>query len=165
MADRNIIERLQPSLLDRLTDREPEKRSESRDTRVIDINRLRDIIRRDLVWLLNANNLDTELDAARFPQIRNSVLNFGVREVAGTFGGRDRAAEIRKSMQTAIRRFEPRINEGTLDVIMREAEQGRQSVIVFDIVADMWAEPLPLQLYLKSEVDITTGEVTLDEAR
>jgi len=165
LADRNITERLQPSLLDRLTDLEPEKRGESRDSRVIDINRLRHIIRRDLGWLLNANNLDTEIDATRFPNVRDSVVNFGVREVSGMFSGEARAIEIRKSMHAAIRRFEPRINEGTLDVVLRKAEQGRQSVIVFDIVADMWAEPLPLQLYLRSEVDITTGEVALDEVK
>jgi type VI secretion system protein ImpF len=165
VADRNVIERLQPSLLDRLTDLEPEKRTESRDARVIDINRLREIIRRDLSWLLNASNLDTEIDAARYPRIFQSVVNYGVREVSGTFTGVERAEQIRKSMHTAIRRFEPRINEGTLDVVLRTAEQGRQSVVVFDIVADMWAEPIPLQLYLRSEVDITTGEVDLNEVR
>ena len=62
MADKTIIERLQPSLLDRLTDLEPNQKSESKDARVIDILRLRDIIRRDLSWLLNANNQDTVID-------------------------------------------------------------------------------------------------------
>ena len=51
MADLNITERLQPSLLDRLTDDAPEATSEARHDRVIDIDRLRDIIRRDLSWL------------------------------------------------------------------------------------------------------------------
>jgi len=165
VADRNIIERLQPSLLDRLTDLEPDKRTETREARVIDITRLRDIIRRDLSWLLNTNNLESEIDAAAYPNARNSVVNFGVREASGSFTGEVRAQEIRKSMHAAIRRFEPRIKEGTLDVVLRTAEKGREAVIVFDIVADMWAEPIPLQLYLRSEVDITTGEVALDEAR
>jgi type VI secretion system protein ImpF len=34
-------------------------------------------------------------------------------------------------------------------------------MVVFDIAAEMWAQPLPLDLYLRSEVDITTGELSL----
>ena len=45
-----MSERLQPSLLDRLTDEEPTSQVESRDARVIDIRRLREIVQRDLSW-------------------------------------------------------------------------------------------------------------------
>jgi type VI secretion system protein ImpF len=161
MADQTIVERLQPALLDRLTDNAPENASESRNDRVIDIDRLRDIIRRDLSWLLNTNNLDTQIDAERFPQASNSVLNFGVREVAGEFSTDERTLRIRASMQQAIERFEPRIREGTLDIVLREDESPSRVMVVFDISAEMWAQPFPLDLYLRSEVDITTGELSL----
>lgn len=165
MADRNITERLQPSLLDRLTDTEPDKQTESRSSRVIDANRLRDIIRRDLSWLLNSNNLDSEMDEESYPQARNSVLNYGVREVSGDYSTEMRADEIRRSMLRAIRRFEPRISEGSLEVALRADTEDRRAVVKFDIVADMWAQPYPLELYLRSEVDLTTGEIKLNEAR
>ena len=42
MAELTTQERLQPSLLDRLTDDEPGKHEESRDKRVITANRLRE---------------------------------------------------------------------------------------------------------------------------
>lgn len=161
MADRTISERLQPSLLDRLTDEEPGSKSESRDARVIDIGRLREIVRRDLAWLLNSNNLSGVIDAEAFPQVANSVLNYGVREVSGEFTTQRRAELIRQSMVEAIERFEPRIREGALEVVMRKEDQGRQSIVAFDIVADMWAQPVPLELYLRSEVDITTGALDL----
>lgn len=161
MADQTIVERLQPALLDRLTDNAPENAGESRNERVIDIDRLRDIIRRDLSWLLNTNNLDTQIDAERFPQASNSVLNFGVQEVAGEFSTEERAQRIKASMQSAIERFEPRIREGTLDIVLREDENPSRAMVVFDIAAEMWAQPLPLDLYLRSEVDITTGELSL----
>lgn len=53
-----MSERLQPSLLDRLTDDDPTNPREGREARVIDIRRLRDIIQRDLGWLLNTTNND-----------------------------------------------------------------------------------------------------------
>lgn len=161
MADRTLIERLQPALLDRLTDEAPESAVESRNQRVVDIDRLRDIIRRDLSWLLNTNNLETRIDAGRFPQASNSVINYGVREVAGDVSTEERALRIRASMQQAIERFEPRIREGTLDIVLREDEGESRAMVVFDIAAEMWAQPLPLDLYLRSEVDVTTGELRL----
>jgi type VI secretion system protein ImpF len=162
MADRTITERLQPSLLDRLTDTEPEAKTENRDARVIDLKRLREIVRRDLSWLLNTNNADTLIDPERFPHATRSVLNYGVREVSGDFTSVERVAEMRASIQRAIEWYEPRIKPGTLDVALR-ADAGRsQAVLVFDIRADMWAQPLPQELYLRSEIDITTGQVTLE---
>nr|WP_245398544.1 type VI secretion system baseplate subunit TssE [Oceaniglobus trochenteri] len=152
-------------MLDRLTDLAPDKATETRDARVIDINRLRDIVRRDLAWLLNANNLDSEIDATRYPNASHSVLNYGLREVSGEFSTGQRVIEIRKSMQAAIRRFEPRINEGTLDIVLRKDDDQGKAIVVFDIVADMWAEPIPLELYLRSQIDLTTGEVDLEEKR
>ena len=164
MADKTIIERLQPSLLDRLTDQAPHEAAESRDARVIDIRQLRDIIRRDLAWLLNANNQDTLIDAARYPHAANSVLNYGVRDVAGDFSTVTRAEDIRKAITRAITQFEPRIKEGTLEVLLRENKNSNASVVDFDIRADMWAQPLPMELYLRSQVDLTTGHLSLESA-
>lgn len=162
MADKTITERLQPSLLDRLTDLEPDKMTETRDSRVIDIQRLRNIIRRDLSWLLNANNQDTEIDAEQYPNVATSVLNYGVHEVSGDFSTEKRAAEIRKSIHKSITLFEPRIKEGTLEVLLRREKSSSQAVIDFDIHADMWAQPLPMELYLRSQVDLTTGHLSLE---
>ncbi|MFP4404502.1 type VI secretion system baseplate subunit TssE [Rhodosalinus sp.] len=162
MADKTIMERLQPSLLDRLTDHEPGARSESRALRVIDIRRLREIIRRDLSWLLNTSDMGSMLDARAFPHTACSVLNYGLPEVAGSYSTAGRVDRIQKTIRTAIERFEPRINPGTLDVVQRSSENGSGATILFDIVADMWAEPMPLELYLRSEIDLTTGHVELE---
>jgi type VI secretion system protein ImpF len=162
MADRTITERLQPSLLDRLTDDDPLSQKEGRDDRVIDIRRLRDIIRRDLSWLLNTNNAETLIDPQRYPHATRSVLNYGLREVSGDYATTDRAMRIRNAIREAIERFEPRIEAGTLEVALRQDEKHAQPIVVFDIRADMWAQPLPMELYLRSVVDITTGQVELE---
>jgi type VI secretion system protein ImpF len=162
MADKTITERLQPSLLDRLTDEEPEKTSESRDSRVINLNRLRDIVRRDLAWLLNTNNMDTILDPDVYPHTCRSVVNYGLRDTSGDFTTENRADDIRKSIERAILRFETRIIPGTLEVSIRETKDRKRAVVDFDIHAEMWAQPLPIELFLRSQVDLTTGELSLD---
>lgn len=163
MSDTAISERLQPSLLDRLTDANPQTKTEGREARVMDLRELRLIIERDLSWLLNTSNNATLIDPDRFPNVQDSVLNYGVREVAGDYSTLDRAELIRKSIHRAIDRFEPRIRKGSIDVELRAGlENNRETIITFDIRADMWAQPLPLELYLRSEVDITTGELKLE---
>jgi type VI secretion system protein ImpF len=162
MADKTITERLQPSLLDRLTDSEPDKAKESRDSRVIDIRQLRDIIRRDLSWLLNANNQDSQIDATEYPNVATSVINYGVHEVSGDYSTENRAAEIRKSIHKSIMMFEPRIKQGTLEVTLHRDNKSSDAIFDFDIHADMWAQPLPMELYLRSQMDVTTGHVTLE---
>lgn len=164
MADKTLTERLQPSLLDRLTDREPSQVKEARDERVIDISRLRDIIQRDLTWLLNTNNIESSLDAGRFPNVRRSVLNYGMREVAGEYSTEERAQLIRKSIERAIEEHEPRIIKGSVEVSLSPDEEGSNMTVALNIRADMWAQPLPMELYLRSKVDVTTGEVKVERS-
>lgn len=162
MSELQVSERLQPSLLDRLTDNNPSEASERREDRVIDLRQLREIIQRDLVWLLNTRDNQGLIDPARFPNAAKSVLNFGIHEVAGDYSTKDRADAIRKSIANAIRVFEPRILPGSVDVQLRADKAERETLVSFDIRADMWAHPMPMELYLRSEVDVTTGELKLD---
>ena len=92
------------------------------------------------------------------------MLNYGIRDVAGDFAAKDRAQMIRKSIAQAIETFEPRIRKGSAQVEMRSDNVSRTTIISFDIRADMWAEPIPIELYLRSSVDITTGQVSLERA-
>jgi type VI secretion system protein ImpF len=58
MAELTPKDRLQPSLLDRLTDEEPDQPQESREKRVLSLNRLRESVLRDLAWLFNASRVE-----------------------------------------------------------------------------------------------------------
>ncbi|MEP3330016.1 type VI secretion system baseplate subunit TssE [Sedimentitalea sp.] len=165
MADKTLAERLQPSLLDRLTDNEPGNLKETRESRVIDISRLRDIIQRDLSWLLNTTNTENSFDAAALPHVSRSVVNYGLREVSGEFSTAERAEKIRRSIQRAISIYEPRIIEGTVDVTLNPDGEGSDMMVALIIRADMWAQPLPLELYLRSQVDVTTGEISVEGNR
>lgn len=163
MADRTISERLQPSLLDRLTDEEPDKRTETREKRVIDIRRLREIVQRDLAWLLNTQNADGWIEPERHPRAARSVLNFGIADLSGSFATGDRAAAIRQSIVQAIETFEPRLRRGTVKVELTSQMVERGVVVTFEIRAEMWAHPVPMELYLRSELDVTTGDIKIEQ--
>ncbi|HWW69922.1 MAG TPA: type VI secretion system baseplate subunit TssE, partial [Duganella sp.] len=57
MAELTSRDRLQPSLLDRLSDDDSQARLESREQRVLSMRGLRKAVLRDLGWLLNTTGL------------------------------------------------------------------------------------------------------------
>lgn len=166
MAELTPQERLQPALLDRLTDDDRNATAESREQRVLSMQRLRAALLRDLGWLLNTGHLETFEDLEQYPEVARSVLNYGIPDFSGlTVEGAD-TARIEKAVRQAIVDFEPRVAPGSLRVSIqaRDANGGR-SALVFRIEGELWAKPSPQSLYLKTEVDLETGNVTVSEGQ
>lgn len=166
MAELTPSERLQPSLLDRLTDDAPAERTESRDQRVLTAQRLRAALLRDLAWLLNTGHLETVEDLDDYPDVRKSVLNYGIPDLTGlTIVGAD-TLQMEKAVRQAIAVFEPRISPQSLSVTVEKGEaDGARNALVFRIEGELWAQPAPQALYLKTQVDLETGDVTVTEGR
>lgn len=164
MAELTTQERLQPSLLDRLTDDEPGKREESREKRVISANRLRECVTRDMSWLLNCVNLCADEELADYPEVARSVLNFGIPDLTGTALSGVDANMLQRQLRAAIVAFEPRLIASTLRVTVNTDSMRMDSQsLVFNIESEMWAQPIPLKLYLKTEVDLETGTFNVSE--
>jgi type VI secretion system protein ImpF len=160
LAELTHRERLQPSLLDRLTDHEPEKTQESREQRVFAVTRLRESVMRDLAWLLNTTNLAAGQDLGPYPQVARSVLNYGLPDISGTTVAGTDALALERSLRQAIVDFEPRILQHTLAVRLEINEsQMSHNAMTFLIEGELWAQPVPLRLYLKTEIDLEIGDV------
>jgi len=166
MYKRQLQERLQPSLLDRLTDDEPHNEQESRSRRVLTLERLRAAVLRDLRWLFNADNAESAVDLAPYPEAARSVLNFGMPNFSGRTATSLTPSEVERRVRQAVTTFEPRILPGTLRVVVHvDEEEMSKKVLTFDIHGELWAQPLPLELYVRTEVDLESGGVTLTEDR
>lgn len=168
MAELTAQERLQPSLLDRLTDDEPHKKDESRERRVFSIRMLRQAVKRDLAWLLNTANLgrhaspDAEFELADHPLVEASVINYGMPELAGSTASSIDVASLQQMVRQAIWNFEPRILRHSLRVRVFVAdEQMNRNALSFEIEGELWAEPVPVHMFVRTDVDLETGVVTL----
>ena len=159
MADLTQKDRLQPSLLDRLTDNDPDRKQESRDARVLSPSRLRECVRRDLAWLLNTTHLRATQDLDDHPFVGRSVLNYGMPDLAGrTTSGVDTTV-LEQAIRKAILDFEPRLVAKSLRVRLFSDEQMNHNAMTFDIEAELWAQPLPLRLFLRTAVDLESGSI------
>ena len=164
MADQRAQERLLPSLLDRLTDEAPEKKQEARDQSHMNLRRLRQAVLRDLSWLFNAINLGTMEDLEDYPEVRRSVLNYGLPGLAGFTASGMEVPALERLIRQAIVDFEPRLMRNSVKVrALLNESQLDHNLIAFEITGQLWAEPVPENLYLKTEVDFENGDITVSE--
>jgi type VI secretion system protein ImpF len=166
MAELSRRERLQPSLLDRLTDNAPDHKRESLDQQSLTMTQLRQAVLRDLAWLLNTTSLAATEDLDGLPRVAASTLNYGVPGFAGLIAVADRVAPLEAAIADAIRRFEPRIRPGSVRVRARESREDQAvPTLVFDIHGELWAQPVPQQLFLETAIDINTRLAVVTDAR
>jgi type VI secretion system protein ImpF len=165
VAELTLQERLQPALLDRLTDDEPDKLMESRDQRVMSIAKLRSAILRDLTWLLNSVHLAATEDLSECPLVARSVLNFGVPSFAGESFEQLGIAATETAIRQAILQFEPRLLPNSIKVkLAQESMRGdTHNTIAVEIDAELWCQPLPLQMFLRTELDLEIGAARIIE--
>lgn len=165
MADLTPKQVFQPSLLDRLTDDHPARQSEAVDRRFLSIGRLREAVRRDLAFLMNATHLSAVQDLSAYPLVESSTLNFGIPDLAGRPASSIKPMELARNVHRAILAFEPRLLRGTLHVeaVVTADEHGRNS-LHFDIRADLWCQPAPVRLRFRTELNLEDGEARVLEA-
>ena len=162
MPEDPLFKRIHPCLLDRLTDDDVKNRVESRAARVISTQVYRAGVLRDIAWLFSTSahlpvegtKPGTEFRIGDFPEAERSVLNYGVRHLFGLTAPDMGALE--ESLYNAIQVFEPRIIKDTLGVRAYMENQ----IVNFEISGDLWANPIPEKLFIKTQIDIEAGANT-----
>lgn len=164
MAELTSRDRLQPALLDRLSDDAPHERVEPRERRAMSTAQLRASVLRDLSNLLNAHALYGCTSLAAHPLAAASVLNYGMRDLTGTARSSLDLAALAREIERAIRRFEPRVIADTLRVKPLDADEATgRTAVAFLVDGDLWAQPYPERLYFKTELDLESGQARIIE--
>ena len=156
-------ERLQPALLDRLTDEERDKTQEAPERRVMSKRRLRQAVLRDLAWLFNTTRLEAGTDLSRAPEARRSVLNYGLPALSGRSATSIDVTTLERAIRQAVLDFEPRILPASLRVraVVHANQIDHYNVIGIEIHGFLWAQPAPLELLVRTEIDLETGTVEI----
>ncbi|MGA7741001.1 MAG: type VI secretion system baseplate subunit TssE [Polyangia bacterium] len=164
MAELTPKERLSPSLLDRLTDDKPERATELRELRILSPARLRECVRRDLTWLFNTTHMQSLQNLEELPLVARSVLNYGIPDLAGRTASSLDPVELGQMIRQAILNFEPRLDRNSVRVRPAlDDGQMNHNALSFDVEAELWAQPLPLRLFLRTAVDLETGSVEVTD--
>jgi type VI secretion system protein ImpF len=126
------------SLLDRLTDLQPESKAEGRMSPWEEMREIKAGLCRDLSALLNTRRAEADFDP-EFEQATKSILTFGVTDfTALNLKSRLEQDRVRLSIERAIRQFEPRLTR--VAVTVEEADALRP-VLRFEVSALLRIDP------------------------
>ena len=146
---------LVPSILDRLLDEEPDISREPAKSRAQVLREMKSSVRRDLENLLN-----TRWRCSHWPpsleELAVSLVNYGIPDfTGGNLGSASDRNELRRIIETTIRRFEPRFK--TVRVELLENSEPLDRTLRLRIDALLHAEPAPEPVMFDSALEPATG--------
>jgi type VI secretion system protein ImpF len=138
---------------------------EADTARVMTKARFREAVLRDLSALFNAIQPMKAAEVAPYPLIGDSVLNFGMPPLSGQLASVLEVEDVVAAIRRAILRFEPRVMPDTLEVHAVESETvlDTHNIIEFEIRGHLWSQPLPIEILLRTKLDLEAGQVAVLE--
>lgn len=138
------------SVLDRLI--EPAGGDVAR-SRGASLRELKAAVRRDLEVLLNARQRCRSW-ASDLAEMEDSLINFGIPDfTAGTFDSPARIEALRRAIEDAIRRFEPRFESVSVEIT---GQDDADRTFRIRVNAMMHADPAPEPIILDSVLESAT---------
>jgi type VI secretion system protein ImpF len=160
-APRRADSHLMPTLLDRLRDDAPQRETEVSGEYTVTRSQMREIIQRDLAYLLNAISIEDQIDRTRYPEAAASTVNFGVPPLAGDFVASHRWSDMEQKIKRAIEEFEPRLMRDTLSIVPLSGVDGngQYNNLAFEIRGMLRMDPYPLEFMVQSSLDLETSRL------
>jgi type VI secretion system protein ImpF len=160
-AGRTEIERMvQPSLIDRLTDAEPQSPRDPPTTPKDSAKAFRDAVQADIEWLLNTRRSIVPVPEA-YRELLVSVHEFGLPDVTGiavnTPVGR---AMLRDLIQDALERFEPRLESPVVRI--GEVDVLSTPMVRFQVEAILRMDPSPEHVVFDTVLEVARGEYAVE---
>jgi type VI secretion system protein ImpF len=99
-----------------------------------------------------------------YPLVAQSTVNYGLPDLTGHTATSIDVKSIERLLRTAIWSFEPRLIRSSVQVKLDvDPEEMTHNAMTFTIEAELWAQPLPLRLFFKTDIDLETGAATVEE--
>jgi type VI secretion system protein ImpF len=125
---------------------------------------LRREVMRDLVDLMNTTNLASVDDLEDFPEVRASVLNYGLPDLTHRTLEENRISNISDEIETALARFEPRLARGSIRARRDETVGSEELRLRFLVAADLLCEPVNVPVEFVAELEFDTGKIKIERA-
>jgi type VI secretion system protein ImpF len=133
------------------------------DRRGISMRRLRECVLRDLSALFNAINLEASVELESYPLAAQSVLNFGLPNLAGQARSSLAPARLAERIRRAIETFEPRLSQVRVTPEVDGPTTDAIGGIAFRIEAELWGDPLPQHVEVRTRIDLGSGAARVDD--
>ena len=94
------------------------------------------------------------------------MVNFGLPPLSGLSLSSVDLGALQERVREAILSYEPRILSDTLTVVAvaSDDQMNHHNLIGFRIHGQLWAQPVPLELMLHTDIDLETGRVEIRDS-
>lgn len=111
-----------------------------------------------------------------FPEVAQSVVGYGIPDLTGLQSANMSLGQLCKELEEVVRRFEPRVMPKTLSIrpiLLKNGQPARPegglaccpaTSIGFEVRADVWMDPIPEHLHLRTIIDLDTGTCEMTPA-
>jgi type VI secretion system protein ImpF len=109
-------------------------------------------------------NLVSVQDLSAHPEAERSTLNFGLPDLSGKTNASIHVPTVEKQIRNAIWEFEPRLMKHSVRVkLVQDSKSLGPNAVGVLIEAELWAQPLPLRLFLRTDLNLETGEAQVTD--
>jgi type VI secretion system protein ImpF len=111
---------------------------------------------RDLQWILNTRQVSEPVEEP-FDLLRDSAFNFGLPDITAlSADSSETPARLRRYIEEAIERFEPRLTG--VRVTFQEGGDSKDRRVQFLIEADLKLEPDPERVEFDTVLEVSSGK-------
>ncbi len=118
-------------------------------------------VRRDLQALLNTVNLNSTQNLSDFPEVENSILNYGLPDLSVHVVDSIKIDRLADDIREALIRFEPRMDPRSLQVIRDDAIESDTFKVRFLIKAEIRCDPVRIGSEFIADVDPAFGRIKI----
>lgn len=123
---------------------------------------LRAEVARDLETLLNTIALDSTLSLRGHKNVRDSILNFGLPDLTHRSIDEIDVGDIKDEIATAIRNFEPRLIDETIEVTRDTSADVTALKVRFVVRADLACKPVNIPIEFTADLELESGKITVN---
>jgi type VI secretion system protein ImpF len=122
---------------------------------------LRKEVARDLEQLMNSIAMESTQDLAAFPDVRRSILNYGVPDMAHRSLDEGSVGDVAQEIEEALGRYEPRLVRSTIKAYRDESADKVALCLRFVVHADLLCNPINVPVEFIADVDYDSGKVAI----
>jgi type VI secretion system protein ImpF len=168
-----IMQAFRASFEARDSSKQIEERNESGETIVagrrttprnaVSASALQSELAADLQSLLNTVNMEASEDLEGLPEVKKSILNFGVDDMTSITADTEEAASLDKRLREILLTYEPRLIRNTVAVIRKAMQDDSDSRLAFHITSEMHATPHDIAVEFVADVETYSGQTSVKE--
>ncbi len=118
----------------------------------------------DLQSLLNTVNLAAASDLDELPEVRKSILNFGVDDLTAITSDTRAAVALDRRLREILIVYEPRLVRESIVVTLDKNQDGSDARLAFRVSAEMRASPHDIAVEFVADVETYSGQISVKDA-